>query len=223
MLSGEVDAKDVATRAVIPSSQLEYWTPFVRVGETIATPRKRFGSHTHERQEVLIYFTEGSAQHSLSPKGAEELRAGSVIFLSAGAPATHAVNPLAGRTVRWFSVVAELPAGSSVVEEARTLSAAPTSAQPDGTTLSFLLGGDSPIRSRIGLEVVAILFPEPATTFRRVGPNRRALFYALAGRGTIDNVPLEAGEAAFVENSAAVSVAGTGGFRVVQASAPHPG
>ena len=223
LLVGEVDAKDVTTRTVIPSSALALWSPFVRVGETIATPRKRFGSHTHARQEVLIYMIEGAAQHTFDPGGSEELPTGSVLFLSAMPTAAHAVNPRPGRTARWFSVVTELPEGGKAPEGRRVGRPTPTPIQPDGTSLLPLVGPGAPSASSLGLEATAIEFVEAGTAFRRVGPNRRALFYGLGGRGMIDNTPVETGEAALVENSAAVSVSGEAGFRVVHVAVPHSG
>ena len=223
LVSGEVDAKDVATRTVIPSSQLAFWSPFVRVGETLATPRKRFGPHAHEHQEVLIYLIEGAAQHT-TPRGrSEELRAGAVLFLCASAPASHAVNPRPGHTARWFSIVAEIPAEGAVTEGVDVSLPSPSPVQPDGTVLTPLLGAGTSFRSRLGTEVVAIEFREGGTAFRRVGAGHRALFYSLAGRGSVDNAPLEGGEAALVENSAAVSLSGSIGFRVVQATVPFSG
>jgi redox-sensitive bicupin YhaK (pirin superfamily) len=220
VLAGEVDAKDVTTRTVIPSSSMAFWSPFVRVGETIATPRKRFGTHTHERQEVMIYLIEGAAQHSSGTGGAEDLLNGSVLLLSAIPSAAHAVNPRPGHTARWFSIVVELPPEIPGEGGRRVGRTQPSATQPDGTKLTPLVGPGAPSVSRLGMEVTAIDFIESGTSFQKVGQHHRSLFYALAGRGTVDNSPVEVGEAALVENSAAVSVSGGAGFRVVHATVP---
>jgi len=213
----------VTTRTVIPSAQLAVWSPFVRVGETIATPRRRFSAHTHERQEVLIYLIEGAAGHSAGGGPPEDLEDGSVLFLTAISSVPHVVNPRPGRATRWFSVVTELPADSTGDGSRQIYRPTPTGVQPDGTNVTRLLGEGSMVRPRSGLEVTDVLFSEAGTAFRRVGPRHRSVFYALAGRGAVDNLPLEAGEAALVENSAAVSLSGNPGFRVIHATAPFLG
>ena len=222
-VTGEVDAKEVSTRSVIPSSQVEFWAPFVRVGETASNPRKRFAPHPHQQQEVLIYFVEGLALHTTASGRSEELRPGSVLFLSTRAPTSHAINPRPGRTARWFSIVSALPAETAGSQELSLAVPAASSLQPDGTTVTPLLGPGTSFRSALGVEAAALHFREDGTAFPRIGPHHRSLFYALGGRGTVDNVPLQVGEAALIERAAAVSLSGAAGFVVVQATAPAEG
>ncbi len=220
-ISGEVDAKDVATRAVIPSVPMATWPPLERVAETIATARKRFGAHAHSRQEVLIYLIEGEARHSAGTGPGEELVAGSMVYVAAGVSTAHAVNPRPGATARWFSIVAALPEGAPATATVRVDRPAESDVQPDGTSVTSLIGPGSSLTSLVGLEVSVLRFHAQGTAFRRVGPGHRSVVYALAGRGSVDNFPLETGEAALVEDAAAVSISGSEDFRVVHATVPR--
>jgi hypothetical protein len=57
--------------------------------------------------------------------------------------------------------------------------------------------------------------------FRRLGHDRVAIGYALAGRGKLDEQAVDAGEAALVERAAGVALQGQAGFRVIFVSVPR--
>lgn len=75
--------------------------------------------------------------------------------------------------------------------------------------------------SGAGLECQEITFVQPSTSFGHVGHDRRALVYVLAGKGTVSGQTIEGGEAALVEGTAGVALAGTEGLRVIFATAPR--
>ncbi len=74
VIPGEIDGRDVTTRAVIPSTAQPRWPPLERIAETIATPRRRFPPHRHEGVEVLTYVIEGSGTYEYGT-GGRSLRA----------------------------------------------------------------------------------------------------------------------------------------------------
>ena len=223
VVAGEIDSKDVTTRVVLPTTALPRWLPFQRATETIATPRRPFPPHRHEGVEVFTYVIEGSATYTYGSSSADPLESGSTKLLTAPTSASHAISPRKGRTVRWFSLVVALPDGRASAPGLQSSRAVTTDMQPDGTVLEELVGPRSALKSAAGLECEGIVFVQAGTVFRRVGHDRRAVVYALTGPGTIDYDPLDAGEAAFIENSAGVALQGDAGFRVILCSAPRTG
>lgn len=221
VVRGEIGAKDVTTRVLIPTVTQPRWPPFERVAETIATPRRPFPPHRHEGVEVLTYVIEGSASYVYGAGPPDALASGSTRLLTAPSPVSHAINPGKGQTVRWFAVVTSLPAGESTLPRLQSGQANPTSEQPDGTILRRLVGPGSLLTSSVGLEGEAIEFRSSGTTFRRVGHDRVAVCYALSGRGRVDSEILDGGEAALIEQSAGIALQGHPGFQVILMRAPQ--
>jgi redox-sensitive bicupin YhaK (pirin superfamily) len=218
---GEINAKDVTTRTVIPTAARPRWPPFERVAETIATPRRPFPPHRHEEVEVLTYVIEGSASYVYGPGPPDSLAPGSTRLLTAPRPVSHAINPGTGQTVRWFATVVSIPAGMPAEPRLQSGRADPTGMQPDGTVVRHLVGPGTSLTSSVGFEGEAIEFRSTGTTFRKVGHDRVAVCYALSGSGTVDNELLDGGEAALIEQSAGIALQGQPGFRVVLVRAPR--
>jgi redox-sensitive bicupin YhaK (pirin superfamily) len=219
VVPGEVDARSATTRLAIPTSVQPVWAPFERVGETLASRSRQFSPHSHESQEVLTYVVEGFATYQLENQPLEPIQAGSVRLLIAPERATHRISPARGSPIRWFNLVVGLPPSHGGPRVERLESPAVTSLA-DGVRSLGLVGGASGLRSQSGLEATVYLFDEPSTIFQRVGHERRAVAYALSGRGTLDDQNLDGGEAALVEGAAGVAVRGAPGFRVIVSSVP---
>jgi hypothetical protein len=83
-----------------------------------------------------------------------------------------------------------------------------------------IVGRGAAMTSSVGLECEELQFRTEGTTFRKLGSGRRAVFYAMAGRGSADQTPIEAGEVAFIEGRPGVAVRGDPGFRAIFATAP---
>jgi redox-sensitive bicupin YhaK (pirin superfamily) len=222
IVQGEIDTKDVTTRVILPTVTQPRWPPFERVAETIATPRRPFPPHRHEKAEVLTYVIEGSAFYAYGPSTPEPLGPGSTRLLTAPTGVSHAINPGKGQTVRWFSIVATLTPGAAPSTRLQSGSAIHTEIQPDGTVLEQLVGPRASLTSAAGLECEVVRFVQEGTAFRRVGHGRIAVIYALSGPGSVDNDPLDAGEAALVDEAAGVALKGAPGFQVIFSTAPRP-
>jgi redox-sensitive bicupin YhaK (pirin superfamily) len=222
VVPGEIGSKDVTTRVILPTAAQPRWPPFERVAETIATPRRPFPPHRHENAEVLTYVIEGSASYAFGPGAPEPLEPGSTKLLTASANVSHAINPGKGQTVRWFSLVASLPPGVAPATRLQSGRGTSTEIQPDGTILHQLVGPHAGLPSAAGLECEVVRFVQQGTAFRRVGHERVAVIYALAGPGFVDNSPLDEGEAALVNDAAGVALQGESGFHVILATAPRP-
>lgn len=221
VVAGEIEAKDATTRVALPTRTQSDWPPFERVAETIATARRPFPMHQHSGVEVLTYVIEGSASYEFGSDTPRPLAAASTMLLTAPSPVSHTVKPGAGHTVRWFSLVATLPPGPSSSARLQSGRAEPRGGSAEGTVVRKLIGPEATITSAIGLVGVAIQFESDATSFQKVGHDRVAVCYALAGRGRVDSEVLEGGEAAFVDDAAGVAIQGGPGFHVVLAHAPR--
>jgi redox-sensitive bicupin YhaK (pirin superfamily) len=220
VVSGEVEAKAVTSRTVLPSAGQGPWPPFERVGEIVATAGRKLPAHAHEHQEVVTYVIEGFATHVLGAAAPEPLRPRSVVVLAAPGKITHALSPAEGSTIRWASVVVALPpasAGAPTEQRAQLGDPAP---QPDGTVVRRLVGAGG-LRSQVALECDEIEFVASGTSFRRIGHDRRAVLYAFRGRGRVDAFPVEEGEAALIERVSGIGLHGEPGFRALLASVPR--
>ncbi|HTW55451.1 MAG TPA: pirin family protein [Thermoplasmata archaeon] len=220
VVAGEVEAGDATSRLVIPSSGQPAWPPFARAGEVVVSVGRRFPSHTHQGEEVLTYVLEGAAQYKESTGAARSLPAGSAAFLTAPGRAAHTIGPEAGSTIRWFSSVVQLPATASAVPNLQWADPHPGDPQTDGSATRTLVGPNGPMRSGAGLSAQVIRFADDGTTFRRIGHDRRAIVYALRGRGEVDGRPIEIGEAALIDRLAGVALHGFPGFAAMLLTMP---
>jgi redox-sensitive bicupin YhaK (pirin superfamily) len=207
---------------VIPSSAQGVWAPFERVGEIVATLGRRFPPHSHEAEEVLTYMVEGLASYELPPGPPTALEPGAVGLLVSSAKVVHTLKPSRGTTIRWFSLVADLPAGAAVPTRAQFDRPATSAPQADGSVTRRLVGPAASVTSAMGLEVEEVGFVTAGTSFRRIGHERRGVVYALSGRGDVDGQAIEIGEAALVENVSGIALRGSTGFRSLVATVPKP-
>lgn len=222
-MPGEVDATDATTRTVIPTSTQASWPPLTRVGEIIATLGRKFPPHPHTAEEVLTYVMEGFAAYEVPPSPPQALRPGSVVLLTTPGRTVHSINPARGASIRWFSLVTELPDRAASAMRIQSALPTPTALQPDRTVVRRLTGEGASITSAAGLECEETRFGDRGTSFRRVGHDRRGVVYALTGHGEVDNQTLDVGEAALVEHAAGLSLHGQAGFHVLVATIPLRG
>lgn len=220
VVAGELDTRTVTTRSVVPSTAQPEWVPFRRITEGIASKGRTLPPHAHEREEVLTYVTEGFAVYQLGHDAPLALSQGSARLLTTGARVEHRVSPAQGGAIRWFNIVVTLPAGDTRPARVQSAAADTPVVEVDTVRVRPLVGPRAPMASAVGLEAQEMLFVADSTTIPRVGPRRRAFVYALAGRGAVDDRPIETGEAALVEGVPGISVHGTVGFRAIFASAP---
>jgi redox-sensitive bicupin YhaK (pirin superfamily) len=217
---GELDTSSVTTRRLLPTSAQSEWRPFHRVAESIANRARQLPTHAHEREEVLTYVTEGFATYQLDSGAAESLRLGSGRLLTTSGRATHRISPAEGGAIRWFNLVVGLPPTSSGAPRLQRLEPETPAVEEDTVLVRSLVGPKAPMTSLAGLECEELRFRTDSTTFRKVGPVRRAVFYAVSGRGSLDQKAIEAGEVAFVEGMPGVAVRGEAGFCGILATAP---
>lgn len=222
VVPGELETKRAASRLVLPTSVQPAWPPFRRVGETVANRVRTVPPHSHERGEVLTYVIEGFASYRFASEPAKLLEPGSARLLTCPTQATHSISPARGGPVRWFSLVVDLPDAASGDNRLQPIPSSTAPVYEDETIVRPLVGPESRVTSLSGLECREISFEQPSTTFLRVGHGRRAIVYALTGRGSVDARGLEAGEAALVEGAAGIAIQGSARFRVIAATVPLP-
>lgn len=210
----------MTTRVVLPSAGHPGWPPFRRVSESEANRGRQLPEHAHEREEVLTYVTEGFASYQLAGGAVEPLARGSARLLTAPGRVTHRVAPAQGGAIRWFNLVVALPSDSTGAPRLQSMDPEAPTFEEDTVHVRPILGRGATMSSSLGLECHALQFSEESTTFRGVGADRRAVLYALSGRGSVDQREVEAGAAAFVEGLAGVAVHGAAGFAAILVTAP---
>jgi hypothetical protein len=92
--------------------------------------------------------------------------------------------------------------------------------EEDTVRVRSIVGPGAPMVSSTGFECQELRFTSEGTTIRKIGSDRRAVFYVVSGRGAVNQKDIEAGEAAFIEGMPGVSVQGGDGFWGILATAP---
>ncbi|MCI4326606.1 MAG: cupin domain-containing protein [Thermoplasmata archaeon] len=210
----------MTTRRLLPIPAQSTWNPFHRVAESLANRARQLPTHAHEREEVLTYVTEGFASYQFENGPAASLRRGSGRLLTTPGRATHRISPSEGGAIRWFNLVVGLPIDSTGGPRLQSMDSEAPTIEEDTVLVRSIVGPRAAMASSAGMECEALEFRTAGTTFRRVGPGRRAVFYAMSGRGSVDQKAIEVGEVAFVEGMPGVAVQGDGGFAGIWATAP---
>ena len=220
---GQIDAADVTTRLLLPTSQQGPWSPFERFGETIATARKKEGLHSHNAEEVVVYVLEGYVDHESDGGQPATLTQGSVLVLTAHEPIRHELVMQKGRSARWMSIVLRLPSHAERTPASVQIKTAgdPIEAA-DGTVQRPVVGSHARADAFTHIECTDIGFAKEGTAFFRLGKTQRSVAYVLSGSGTFGTEHVEPGDGALLENASGFSMHGTPGFRVVLASLPRP-
>ena len=217
---GEIESGAVTTRLVLPTTLQPAWPPYRRVSEGIASARRQLPSHAHEREEVLTYLIEGRASYQLEGGPVESLSAGSALLLTAPARSRHSISPAEGASVRWFNLVLDLSGAFDAPARLQATDSTPGRRLVDEVEVRPLTGPRGPMTAGSGLESEVLAFLTESTTFRKVGPGRRAIVYAWAGEGSVDEHAVRAGETALIEGVPGVAVRGMEGFQAVFTSVP---
>jgi redox-sensitive bicupin YhaK (pirin superfamily) len=220
VVPGEIAAKDTTARVVLPTSLQAKIPPIERVAETIASPARKLPLHKHEAAEVLTYVVEGSGTYEFAGAPIASIGTGDARIMTAPGTGSHAINPGKGQTIRSFAVVASLSPSPGAPAKLQSSSVIESPPQADGSAVARLLGPGAPLKSLAGLECEVVRFVGLGTSFRRVGHDRTGICYALAGRGSVDGVPLEGGEAAIITDAAGIALQGREGFRAILLRAP---
>ncbi|MCI4323024.1 MAG: hypothetical protein L3K03_03230 [Thermoplasmata archaeon] len=220
VVPGELDTTVVTTRLLVPTPAQPSWSPFRRVAESIANRARQLPTHAHEREEVLTYVTEGFASYQFEDGAIESVPRGSGRLLTAPGRVSHRISPATGGAIRWFNLVVALPAASTGASRLQRMSPQAAAIEEDTVIVRPIVGPRAPMSSSTGFECQELQFPNGGATFRKVGLDHRAIFYATSGRGSVDHKAIEAGEAAFVEGMPGVAIEGDDGFSVLLATAP---
>jgi redox-sensitive bicupin YhaK (pirin superfamily) len=220
VITGEIDSTVVTTRLVLPTPAQPDWNPFQRVAESVGTRERQLPLHAHQHAEVLTYVTEGFASYQLEAGPIEPLQRGSGRLLTAPGQVSHRVSPAKGGAIRWFSLVVALPPNASGAPRLQSIGPQAPTMEEDTVHIRPVVGPRAPMASSAGLECHVLKFTDEGTTFRSVGTDRRAVLYAISGRGSVDHRDIEAGQAALIEGMPAVAVQGDSGFCAILATAP---
>lgn len=221
IVAGEIQTQSATTRLVLPTTSQPTWPPFLRVAETVAGRARQLAAHAHEHEEVLTVVTDGFASYQLESEASQALGPGSARLLTSPGRSLHRISPARGGAIRWFNLVVGPIAPSSAPPKLQASEPDERPRVEENALVRPLVGPGAPMASGVGLEARLVTFVQPSATFQRVGHDRRALVYALAGQGSVDGRSVEAGEAALAEGVAAVAMQGSKGLRALVATAPR--
>lgn len=223
IVAGQVDASDVTSRLLIPTSEQGPWLPVERFGETMATSRKKEGRHPHVAEEVVAYVLEGFVDHEYDGGKSETLTSGSVLVLTAHDEIHHELVMKQGRSARWLSIVLRAPSHTNRIPTSVVVrSAGDPIEAADGSIQRPVVGPRARAGAFTGLELTDIEFAKQGTAFFRVGRDRRAVVYGMGGSGAIGDNEIGPGLGALVERASGIAIRGSPGFRVALATVPRP-
>src|SRR5439155_3078162 len=137
------------------------------------------------------------------------LGAGSVAGLTAHEEISHDMEMLKGKRARWLSVVVRLPWHTEPPPTTVQIKTAGDAREgSDGTVQKPVVGPLARADASSGLECTDIEVARKATGFFRIGRNRRAVAYVLAGSGMMEDVAIKSGWGARLANISAGGCAG---------------
>ncbi len=185
------------------------------INQDVIQPGQGFGTHPHRDMEILTYVTGGALEHRDSLGNGSVIRPGEVQVMSAGRGVTHSeFNPDPDRPASLLQIWV-LPALKGVEprydQKAFAALAEPGAlvqlASPDGAGGSLVWGQD--VRLWGGRLAAGQSWSVP------FDPARHAWVQVVAGTLWLDDVILEAGDAAAVSGRAGVGFAALGDAEVL--------
>lgn len=222
--TARIDADDPNTLLLMPSAEQGPFLPFERFAETSATHDVEAGPHPHLAEEVTTYVLDGYLRHLGGGGEDADLSPGSVLVLTAHEELHHELvvqTRPQGRSAKWLSIVLRLPWHTEAPPTSLQIRDAGDAVEArDGTVQRPIVGPLARAESAMGLECTDVEFAREGTMFLRIGPDRRAVAYALRGSGMIEKEPLEPGQGALLEKLSTVAMHGARGCRIILAAVP---
>ncbi|CAG9169101.1 pirin family protein [Cupriavidus pampae] len=180
--------------------------PLRVINEDRVAPGMGFGTHGHRDMEIISYVLEGELAHKDSMGNGSVIRPGDVQRMSAGTGVRHSEYNHAAHDTTHFLQIWIMPnqQGIDPGYEERHFDAASKRGRlrlvgsPDGAEGSVVVHQD--------VRLYAGLFAADESATLALAPGRRAYVHVARGRVTVNGQPLEAGDAAKLEDVAEVKV-----------------
>jgi redox-sensitive bicupin YhaK (pirin superfamily) len=180
--------------------------PLLVINEDRVSPGRGFDRHHHKDMEIISYVLEGELEHKDSMGTGSVIRPGDVQRMSAGTGVAHSeFNPSPDESVHFLQIWIE-PSETGIPPSYEQKRFEPHEKRgrlrligsPDGREGSVTIHQDA--------YVYAGLFDGSESARHSVKSGRRAYVQVLSGDITVNGKSLAAGDAAKVENEAAVSL-----------------
>lgn len=180
--------------------------PLLVINEDRVAPAKGFGRHSHSDMEIISYVLEGELEHKDSIGTGSIIRPGDVQRMSAGTGVAHSeFNPSATQGVHFLQIWIE-PSKKGIppsYEQKRFESQEKRGrlrliASPDARDGSVTVHQDT--------SVYAGLFTGNERGEHQTADGRRAYVHVIRGDITVNGQALEAGDAAKLEDTVAVTL-----------------
>ena len=176
------------------------------INEDRIAPGTGFGTHGHRDMEIISYVLEGNLAHKDTLGNIKGIPPGDVQRMSAGTGVQHSeFNHAADQTTHFLQIwIQPNVTGIAPGYEQKTF-AEPDKrgklrlvASPDGAEGSVLIHADARIR--------AGLFNDAESASLALDPARKAYVHLVRGELEANGQPLKAGDAAMLENEAALTL-----------------
>jgi len=176
------------------------------INEDRIAPGTGFGTHGHRDMEIISYVLEGNLAHKDTLGNIKGIPPGDVQRMSAGTGVQHSeFNHAADQTTHFLQIWIQPDAtGIAPGYEQKTFPEADKRgklrlvASPDGAEGSVLIHADARIR--------AGLFDGGESASLALDPARKAYVHLVRGELQANGQPLKAGDAAMLENEAALTL-----------------
>ncbi|MCG5262635.1 pirin family protein [Cupriavidus gilardii] len=181
--------------------------PLRVINEDRVAPGMGFGTHGHRDMEIISYVLSGELAHKDSIGNGSVIRPGDVQRMSAGTGVRHSEYNHAAHDTTHFLQIWILPDRNGIEPgyEEKHFDAADKRGRlrlvgsPDGA--------DGSVRIHQDVRLYAGLFDGDETATLTLAPGRRAYVHVARGAITVNGQALEAGDAAKLEGTDAVSLA----------------
>jgi redox-sensitive bicupin YhaK (pirin superfamily) len=182
--------------------------PLRVINEDRVQPGMGFGTHGHRDMEIISYVLEGQLSHKDNMGNGSIMRPGDVQRMSAGRGVLHSeFNPSSTDRVHFLQIwiepaqrgIAPSYEQNHVVMDAKRGRLA-LIAGPEGSGAAVMIHREA--------RVYASLLDGAETAALALAPGRRAYVHVARGSVHVNGTPLNAGDAAKIENEAGVALSG---------------
>ncbi len=185
------------------------------INEDRVQPGQGFGTHAHQNMEIVSYVLEGEIAHRDSMGTGSVIRPGEVQRMSAGTGVTHSeFNPSKDKPLHFLQIWI-LPATQGIKPSYEQ------KAFPEATRRGKLVlvasqdGREGSLTIHQDVNLYAGLFAAGERARHEVAPGRHAWIQVARGSLTLAGTPLEAGDAAAVNDPGALEIVGKGAAEVL--------
>lgn len=184
------------------------WGNLKVINEDRINPNTGFGKHGHRDMEIISYILSGELAHKDSIGNVESIPSGDVQRMSAGTGVIHSeFNHSPGKETHFLQIWIE-PSIKGIAPDYEQKTFSAKAKQGKLKLIVSPNGEGESIKANADANIFAGFFEDNEGATFNINPDRKGYIHIIRGSLKVNGLPLNAGDAVFIEHEANINLSG---------------